>query len=157
MVNPLALGAALTAPVQGFRFFVMIIPDLGLPKVLDMRFNKVTGLGMHTNVHSFKSGGQNLYEHRFPDGVKYENLILTRGMPLYSPLRSDFDKAMQAYKFSLASVYVFLQDESSLPVAAWQFEKAWPVKWSFSDLDASQSNPVIEHLEFAYERFNKLL
>jgi phage tail-like protein len=147
----------LTAPIQGFRFFVMIVPNVGLPKVLDLRFSKVSGLNIHTNVQSIKSGGNNLYEHRFPDGIKYENLVLTRGMPLISFLRDDFRDMMQSYKFSLSSVFVMLQDESGLPAAAWHFEKAWPVKWAFSDLDASQSNPVIETLEFAYERFHKML
>jgi phage tail-like protein len=111
---------------------------------------------MSAGVHTIKSGGQNLHDYRFPDGLKYENLVLTRGMPLFSPVRDQFEDVMEAYKFTLSSVFVILQDESGLPVSAWQFEDAWPVKWSFSDLDASQSTPIVEHLEFAYERFSKL-
>ena len=69
MVNPLALGAALTAPIQGFRFFVLFVENGGFPKVLDMRFSKVSGLSVSTSVHTVKSGGHNLYDYRYPVGV----------------------------------------------------------------------------------------
>lgn len=157
MVNPLALGAALSAPLQGFRFFVMFVENLGFPQVLDMRFSKVSGLSVSAGVHTVKGGGHSLYDYRYPDGIKYDNLVLTRGMPLFSPLRSKIENAMVSYQHTAATVFVFLQDESGLPVAAWQFENCWPVKWSFSDLDAGQSSPVMETLELAYDRFTKLL
>lgn len=144
-------------PLQGFRYLVLFVPSGSLPQVLDMRFSKVSGLSMSAGVHTVKSGGQNLYDQRFPDGVKYENLILTRGMPLFSPLRTTFENAMWTYKFKTSNVFVMLLDESSIPTAAWHFENAWPVKWSFSELDASQSGPVIESMELAFDRFVKLL
>jgi phage tail-like protein len=144
-------------PLQGFRFMVMFVENLGFPQVLDMRFSKVSGLHMSTGVHTIKSGGQNLFDYRFPDGVKYENLVLTRGMPMFSPLRFTLEEAFESYEFSAATVFIFLQGESGLPLAGWQFENAFPVKWSFSDLDASQGSPVVETMELAYERFTKIL
>ncbi len=158
MINPLALGAVLTAPLQGFRFSVIFISKIGLPNLLEMRFSKVSGLSQSVKVKTIPSGGHNLYDYRIPDGsIQYGNLVLTRGMPIVSFVRSTFEDAMVNYQFDRTSVFVLLQDEGGLPMAAWQFENAWPVKWSFSDLDASQSSPVVETLELAYDRFAKLL
>lgn len=143
--------------LQGFRFSVLFLKNKLIPMVLDMRFSKVSGLSVSTGVYTVKAGGQNLFDYRYPDGMKYENLVLTRGMPVVSFLRDPFSDMMDSYKFSKSLVMVFLHDEMGLPMAAWKFENAWPVKWSFSDLDASSGTPVIETMELAYERFSKLL
>ena len=45
---------------------------------------------------------------------------------------------------------------NSLPMAAWLFMKAWPVKWSTSDLDASTPGLVIDTMELAYGRMQVL-
>lgn len=142
--------------LQGFRFSVLLVENIGFPQVLDMRFSKVSGLNVHTEVKEIPSGGQNQYRPRFPDGIKYDNLVLTRGMPFLSPLRISFESALNAFSFSACTAFVILHGESGLPTATWMFENAWPVKWSFSDLDATQSSPVIETMELAYERFSKM-
>jgi phage tail-like protein len=157
MINPLALGAALSAPLQGFRFFVMFVENLAFPMVLDMRFNKVSGLTVSAELKHVDSGGENNENYWSQGAAKYQNLVLSRGMPLFSPLRGKLEASLTSAKHFTATVFVFLQDESGLPVAAWQFENARPVKWQFSDLDASQGGAVIETIELAYERFTKLI
>lgn len=147
----------MSTPLQGFRFSVLLVENLGIPQLLDMRFSKVSGLSVSADVKSIPSGGQNRFEQRVPNGIKYGNLVLSRGMPVMSPLRFTVELALNGYQFLGCTAFVMLLDESGLPMATWLFEKAFPVKWSFSDLDASQGSPVIETLELAYERFSKLL
>ena len=47
---------------------------------------------------------------------------------------------------------VTLFNESKIPVAAWLFMKAYPVRWATSDLDAESKSLVIDTLELAYAR-----
>jgi len=49
-------------------------------------------------------------------------------------------------------VLVTLLDNTRIPIAGWLFMKAYPVKWSVSDLDADANSVVIEHMDLTYQR-----
>ena len=59
---------------------------------------------------------------------------------------------MSLFKFAPSNVLVTLLDNTRIPISAWLFMKAYPVKWSVSDLDATANSVVIEHMELAYQR-----
>ena len=59
---------------------------------------------------------------------------------------------MSLFKFSPSNVIVTLFSDAKVPLAAWIFIKAYPVKWSTADLDASEGKVVIETMELAYTR-----
>ena len=124
-----------------------------LPDPLDMRFKKVSGLSSEIETVTYKEGGENLFTHRLPDRVSYNNLVLERGLMIGSPLSLGFNAAMSTMKFYPGNVLVALLNDQSLPVAAWLFWKAYPVKWSVSDLDADANAVAIETMELAYTRF----
>jgi phage tail-like protein len=138
--------------VLGFRFSVLFLAGGVLPNPLDIRFQKVRGLSATVETTSLKEGGQNLYTHKLPERVSYENLVLERGMVIGSPLNLEFNAAMSLFKFAPSNVLVTLLDESKVPLAAWLFVNAYPVKWSTGDLDAGQTGVLIDTLELAYTR-----
>lgn len=146
-------------PVQGFRFFVMFVDNNRIPRVFDTRFSKVSGISVGVEEKTFQSGGQTRFANRTRSvkSVKYNPLVLTRGMPMISLLRMELEQVIQYAKRSTFSIFLLLLDESGLPSAAWQFERARPVKWQISEFDASNSGPVIETIELSYERYNRLL
>ena len=47
-------------------------------------------------------------------------------------------------------------NEAHVPLMAWHLEGAWPVKWSISDLNASNNAFVVESLQLSYRRFRRL-
>ena len=49
-----------------------------------------------------------------------------------------------------------LFDEEKMPVSGWLFIKAYPVKWSTSDLNAKESSVLIDTMELAYTRMQIL-
>jgi len=53
------------------------------------------------------------------------------------------------------NVWIRLQNEAGEKVWAWQLDWALPVKWSCSDLDAGQSQVVMESLELAHHGLSK--
>jgi phage tail-like protein len=99
-----------------------------------------------------EEGGQNLYTQSLPKKIKYGNLILDRGVVVGSPLVVEFNITMSLFKFSPSNVLVTLLDNTRIPIAGWLFMKAYPVKWSVSDLDANANSVVIEHMELTYQR-----
>ena len=142
--------------ILGFRFGVFFFAGGVIPNPLDIRFQKVSGLSATATTTTLKEGGQNLYTHRFPDRIDYGNLVLERGMVVGSPLNLEFNAAMSLYKFYPSNVLVTLFGEEKMPLAAWLFVKAYPVKWSTSALDAKEKSVVIDTMELAYTRMQAI-
>jgi phage tail-like protein len=137
-------------PIHGYRFSVLFLAGGLLPNPLDIRFQKVSGLSATVETTPLKEGGQNLYTHKLPERVSYQNLVLERGVVIGSPLNLEFNAAMSLFKFAPSNVLVTLLSDSKVPLAAWLFLKAYPVKWATGDLDASKPDVLIDTLELAY-------
>jgi phage tail-like protein len=73
-----------------------------------------------------------------------------------SRLKDELSAALTTFKFSLSNVIVTLYDAAKKPQAAWMFQNAYPVKWSTSDLDASDGKVMIETMELAYTRMQAM-
>jgi phage tail-like protein len=101
-------------------------------------------------------GGENLFTYHLPKGITYENLKLERGMVIGSPLNIEFNIVMSLFKFAPSNVMVSLLSENNIPIANWLFLKAYPVKWTVSDLDATANAIVIDTMELAFTRFQSL-
>jgi phage tail-like protein len=140
-------------PPAGFHFAVVFFIGGTVPNALDLRFKKVAGLGSEVETAAYKEGGENLYTHRLPNRISYNNLILERGMIIGSPLNLEFNAAMTNYQFNPGNTLVALLGDDDQPLAAWFFLKTYPVKWSVSDLAADVNGLVIETMELAYTRF----
>lgn len=146
----------MATPIIGMRFAVLFMTGGVLPNPLDLRFSKVSGLTMTVETDSLPEGGQNLYTQQLPRSVSHGNLVLERGMVVGSPLNIEFNASLSTFKFITSNVLVTLLAEDGLPMAAWLFMKAWPVKWSTSDLDATTPGLVIDTMELAYARMQVL-
>nr|VFK08749.1 MAG: conserved hypothetical phage tail region protein [Candidatus Kentron sp. LPFa]VFK62423.1 MAG: conserved hypothetical phage tail region protein [Candidatus Kentron sp. UNK]VFK70498.1 MAG: conserved hypothetical phage tail region protein [Candidatus Kentron sp. UNK] len=143
-------------PPLGHRFGVLFLAGGVIPNPLDILFQKVSGLGASIETTQVEEGGQNLFSHRLPEKVQYENLVLERGLVVSSPLTVEFNVAMSGFKFAPSNVLVTLLDNTRIPLAAWLFIRAWPVAWSVSDLDAMENDVVIETMELAYQRMQPM-
>jgi phage tail-like protein len=142
--------------ILGFRFGVFFFAGGVLPNPLDIRFAKVSGLSAEVKTTTVIEGGENLSTHRLPERVDYGNLVLERGIVVGSPLNVEFNAALTVFKFSPSNVIVTLFSDRKVPLAAWMFIKAYPVKWSTADLDASEGKVVIDTMELAYTRMQIL-
>jgi phage tail-like protein len=135
-----------------FRFGVFFFVGGLVPNPIDIRFQRVSGLSATVTLKTQAEGGQNLYAHRFPEGISYQNLVLHRSAPLVSPLDIEFNVALSLFKFSASNVLITLFDDNNAPTAGWMFLKTYPVRWATSDLDAGQNGVVIDTMELAYTR-----
>jgi phage tail-like protein len=138
-------------PPLVFRFSVVFFTGGRDANTLDILFQKVSGLRSSVETIAVEEGGQNLYSQSLPRKVKYENLVLERGLVVKSTLGSEFETAMSLFKFRPADVLITLYDQERQPVVGWLCLKAYPVKWSVSDPDANSNSVMIEHMELTFQ------
>jgi phage tail-like protein len=119
----------------------------------DNRFQEVSGLAGEVAVEEYREGGLNTFAYRLPTGSKYGNLILKRGYLSGTTLANWCRRAVEEFNFDPRSVDVSLLNEQHQPLAQWSFTRAYPVKWSVSDLKAQDNALAIESLELAYQSF----
>ena len=143
-------------PALSHRFGVFFFARGVFPNPIDFRFQRVSGLSTEVQLETVNEGGQNLHAHRLPGRMTYNNLVLERGYSIGSPLQLEFKVAFQDFKFTPSDVLVTLFNEEGIPIGAWYFLKAYPVKWAVSDLDAQANTVAIDTLELAYTRFKIL-
>lgn len=150
-------------PALSHRFGVFFFASGILPNPIDFRFQRVSGISAEVQLETVNEGGQNLHAHRLPKKVSYNNLVLERGYstsPVPSPLNLEFNDTFSRFKFNPSDVLITLFGELGgvpspvpVPIGAWLFMKAYPVKWSVSDLDAQANSVVVDTMELAYTRF----
>ncbi|AXT52363.1 phage tail protein [Aquimarina sp. BL5] len=159
-----AINFADQEPTLSHRFGVFFLAGGLLPNPIDLRFQKVSGISTDVQLETINEGGENLHAHRMPKKMNYNNLVLERGYVssnkgrgrLFSPLNVEFNATFSLFKFNPSNVLVTLFNEEGVPMGGWMFLKAYPVKWSVSDLDAQSNTVAIDTLELAYTRFQIL-
>lgn len=157
MVNfPTPEIAITQSPPVGFYFAVTFLIGGLVPNPLDIRFQRVSGMTATVETTEVREGGENLFSHRLPTRVTYDNLVLERGMVIGSILNGEFNLAMSTLRFQPGNVLVMLLNAQDIPIAAWFFQETYPVKWAVSDLDANQNALMIDTMELAYTRFQSL-
>ncbi|WP_378179173.1 phage tail protein [Aquimarina sp. SS2-1] len=167
-----AMNFADKEPTLSHRFGVFFLSGGVIPNPIDLRFQKVSGISTEVQLDTINEGGQNLHSHRVPKKINYNNLVLERGyvassldnfgLPvpglgfIGSPLIAEFNTTFSFFKFNPCNVLVTLFNEEGIPIGGWLFLKAYPVKWSVSDLDAQSNTVAIDTMELAYTRFQIL-
>lgn len=137
---------------MGHRFGVFFLAMGVIPNAFDFRFSRLSGLNQTVDTETLKEGGRNTSSIHLPNHISHDNLVLERGFIWGSALTLEFNVAMSLFQFYTSNVIVTLFSEEGIPVSAWLLLKAFPSKWSVSDLDASQSSLVIDRMELSYSR-----
>jgi phage tail-like protein len=107
-------------------------------------------------VEEYAEGGENRFKHRMPNPVSYPNLTMKRGMLVGSQLMKWFKDSVEAFQFEAQDITVILLNEQHLPLQAWNFINAWPVKWNIEGLNAMENTLMIESIEFAYQYYRRI-
>lgn len=138
-------------PPLGFHFKVEV---LGLPSVADdLRFTEVAGLSFEVGAEEVPEGGENRYVQKYPGRTKFADLVLKRGLLKRSEVWNWVERCVDTLQIEPKDVNVTLLNEAHEPLMTWHLVKAWPVKWSVSDLNAANNSFVVESLQLSYQRF----
>ncbi|GGG31384.1 hypothetical protein GCM10011344_35410 [Dokdonia pacifica] len=135
----------------GFYFSVSLGDELNVD------FQEVSGISKELNVEDIVGGGENQYKYRLPTGSSSKNLVLKRALVLdTSSLLTwcvDSIDGGLSKPITTKDISVNLLDKNGIVSMKWVFYKAYPVKYSVSDLKSQQSEILIESIELAYTYF----
>lgn len=125
----------------------------------DTAFQEVSGIGVQIDTEDIVEGGENRFVHRLPKGVKYNNLVLKRGIaanssPLVQWCIRVFEQGLDL-TISPMTINVELLGNDGQPARSWSFVNAWPVSWQIEGFNASKNEVAIEKLELSYQYVNR--
>jgi phage tail-like protein len=138
-------------PPVGFHFKVEIL-DLP-PADGDTRFTEVGGLSVEMATEEIVEGGENRFIQKFPARAKYPELVLKRGLFTSSEIVKWVRSCIEDYDIQPKNIDIKLLNEKHEPLVTWHVVKAYPTKWSVSDLNSTSNAVVIESLQLFYQYF----
>jgi phage tail-like protein len=115
-------------------------------------FTQVTGFSSQVDVLEYAEGGQNTFVHRLPTRTKQGNITLKRGVITSDKTLVDWYQktVVQAQPVTLV---ITLKDTTDKPIRTWNFQNAYPIKWTGGDLNAGGTEFLTESLEVAHNGF----
>lgn len=115
---------------------------------IDVHFKSVSGLEMNLQTESINEGGLHHHNHKVPVRTETADIVLKRGYVKNSTLiewcKFNFNNPL-GIVFPVP-VFIELLDTQHLPTVIWNLNNAYPVKWSFGELNAENSGLLIETL-----------
>ncbi|MCB0835200.1 MAG: phage tail protein [Bacteroidetes bacterium] len=123
----------------------------------DAAFQEVSGISKSMEMEEITGGGENRFKYRLPKVSSSQNLILKRALvsknsKLISWCTHTLDTGL-AYSVVTKDVEVSLLDKDGNVYKTWTFYKAYPVKYSISDLKSNENGILLETIELAYTYF----
>lgn len=117
-------------------------------------FSQVVLPDISVDVMEYRSGNANQSgTQKLPGRAHYDNLILRRGIIGSLNLYQWIDQVRNGDAHARRTVTIdLLSEDLSGVVLTWRLLRAWPVKYSFGDLNAEGTDVAIEELTLAYER-----
>jgi phage tail-like protein len=124
-------------------------------------FQDVSGIGAEMQTEEVEEGGETRYVQRLPKGVKYNPLVLKRGIgPAGSPLvqwcRATLEGGL-GRQIRTVPLTVYLLDADQAPLRAWLFADAYPTQWEVGGFDAMKNELVIETIKLSFTYSNRIL
>jgi len=123
-------------------------------------FTECSGLSVDVEVEEVKEGGQNQFVHKLPGRMTWPNIVLKRGITnsdrLFEWLAECSGEGFEGLGNKLARKEgeVALMDPSGKRrIRKWEFEGAFPVKWSGPTMAAGSRDAATEQLEIAHHGF----
>jgi phage tail-like protein len=123
------------------------------------RFTEVSGLEVNIDVFTLEEGGVNGFEHQFPGRMTWPHIVLKRGITETDNLldwlkRSSGDGFTgQDNKLTRSTFAITLMSAAGVRLRSWNFEGAFPVKWTGPRFAVSTDELAEEELEIAHHGF----
>lgn len=116
-------------------------------------FSEVRGLQIEVETETYREGGVNDFVHIFPKEVKYQPLVLKRGIsgPSVSDELKKWYKDMVYGSVTRKDVTIILKDSAGIEKRRWNFKGAYPIKWTGPELKADINSIAIESIELAHQ------
>jgi phage tail-like protein len=139
-------------PYSNFNFLV----DLGTgdSESIQAGFEEVILPEISIEVIEYRNGNEKESGVRkIPGRTKSSDVTLKRGVIGSLDLYQWIDQVRRGDSSAYRTVVItLLNEDRSAAVLSWRLRNAWPVKYSFSNLNAKGSDTLIEELVLTYEQ-----
>lgn len=122
-------------------------------------FSKVTGLTVEVELETVEEGGQNQYAHQLPRGLRWPNVVFTRGVTesdnfLAWVSRSSGDGlAATGGKLERTTAAITMLGRAGERVRSWELDGAFPVRWNGPTFASTAAETASEELEITHNGF----
>lgn len=122
-------------------------------------FHEVNGLEVTVETEEVVEGGQNGYVHKLPGRMTWPNITLKRGVTRSDNLLKWLQKssgeqfAANGNKLDRTTAAITLLDGDGTRLRSWDFDQAYPVKWSGPTFAAESAEAANEELEITHHGF----
>ncbi|NJK44392.1 MAG: phage tail protein [Pleurocapsa sp. SU_196_0] len=127
------------------RFYVSIDGKVNDQAV----FTEVSGLQFELETFEYTEGGVNDFAHRLPGRVKGSTVTLKRGMTNSDEFLKWLGDISHG-KIERKSLTIMLFDLQGKELIRWNFDRAYPVKWTGPQFQSTTNAIAIESIEFAH-------
>lgn len=123
------------------------------------RFSEVRGLEVSVETEDVQEGGQNGFVHKLPGRMTWPNITLTRGITSSDALLAWLNEssgeqfAVKGNKLKRKTAAITLVGPAGKRLRSWNFEGAFPVKWTGPTFAAASTDAAVEELEIAHHGF----
>jgi phage tail-like protein len=152
------MASSLLTPLHVFKFGVdfftdSLSDDAGHEQfqVCSGAFAECTGLEATMEVKAIKEGGRHYGAAQRAGGTTFATVVLKRGISSNQNLYQIFNTLATGTFAPRMQVTINLFDVDGSAVLAWQLDRAMPVKYKFSDLNARNGEIGIEELHLVHE------
>lgn len=140
-------------PLRGFRFTADFY-GLGISS-----FKSVTsGFGINVDTQEYREGGfASLTNRKVPGLVSYDPMRLEKGMYQSAQLYEWFCSYLCGQTVDpVQKATITVYDNQGAPTARWVLYNAWPSHYESGDLNADNSDILIETLEISHEGIERV-
>jgi phage tail-like protein len=113
-------------------------------------FTECSGLTMEREVEHYYEGGVNEFVHILPSRMRYQNIVLRRGVTSSLALFTWFAAGMYRAIPTYTNITILLYNGENSAVRGWNIFNAYPVKWDGPHLNSADSTVAIETMEIAH-------
>jgi phage tail-like protein len=122
-------------------------------------FMEVSGLEVSVETEDIQEGGQNSFVHRLPGRMTWPNLRLKRGVTKNDTLLPWLNKssgeqfAASGNKLTRSTAALTLLGPAGERLRTWEFDGAFPVKWTGPSFAVDSNDVAAEELEITHHGF----
>lgn len=143
----MANGSRRIDPFLASKFWV----EIG--GIAEAVFAECSGLSVDTEVLEYAEGGLNDHVHKLPGRSRYSNVTLRRGWAqsdeLWKWYQKIVDGTIERRPVSIV-MYENKGQNSGQPVARWDLQRAYPIRWQGPEFRSDSNATAVETLELAH-------
>lgn len=122
-------------------------------------FMEVSGLEVSIETEDVSEGGQNSFVHKLPGRMTWPNITLKRGVTKTNSLLDWLNESSgetftaNGNRVTRKTAAITLLDRTGTRLTSWDFDGAFPVKWTGPSFAASSAEAPTEELEITHHGF----